>query len=124
MSARRAFWLWRARLFVARRDRALLSSAESNQRLAAVSCRYHGSASHCKPRQDKAALAGYDEEVLTGAGNGRSERNGCSYCNTSPFGGGSALKNREAGSRKACAGTCVLATYKRIGEAQRLQYAP
>lgn len=46
-------------LFVLKPQGLLLSSAESKQRLAAVFCRYNGSASHCKPRQNEAALVGY-----------------------------------------------------------------
>ena len=59
--------------FCASRKGSYFLTAESKQRLAAVCGRYHGSASHCKPRPHKAALAGYGERVLTGARKGRSE---------------------------------------------------
>jgi len=108
---------------VTKTERSELMNAFENRRvvnkLAAVSCRYHGSASQCKPRPDKAA---YGKEVLN-AWNGRSKGNGCSCCNTSPFEGESALKDREAGSSKACAGACVSARNRRIEEVERLQSA-
>jgi len=62
--------------------------------------------------------------VLIGARNDRWGRTVTPTRRKPPFGGKPALKNREAGSSKACAGTNVLAANKRIGEAKRLQSAP